>query len=450
MINSLKNLLNRIALLIDYGKKGLKTTIGKNIISLYVLQMSMYILPLITIPYLVRVLGPEKFGLVSFGQSLIAFFVLFVSYGFDLTATRGISVNRDDKEAVNRITSSVWTVKAMLSLIGFVVIILLSQFIQKINEISLLLIILYGVVIGQVLFPRWLFQGKERMGAISVINITVRGIATACIFLLIKDPKDFLLYAMILSFQGIGTGLLGTLYVLRKLGVRLVRPSWTNIKDALVEGGTLFISNLSMALYNTGNSFILGLLTNYTYVGYYSAAEKIVLALVGLFRPVSSALFPRFSKIATTSKNEVLLWGYRLMYVMGALGLATSLFMFFGAPLIVKIALGDGYGPSVLVLRILAAIPLLMAVSDVFSIQLMLPFGKDKVYTLIRVIAGPLHILMALFIVPKLFAAGMSLTFVITEIFIISSTFFYLWYCQLTPFHYKADDNLYQKPKPVS
>ena len=165
----MKDLLNKIGTLIDYGKKGVKTTIGKNILSLYVLQISYYILPLITIPYLVRVLGPEKFGLVSFGQSLIAFFVLFVSYGFDLTATRGISVSREDNEAVNRITCSVWAVKALLSLIGLFLIGLLSLFVTRINEILPLIIILYGIVIGHVLFPRWLFQGKERMGAISII-----------------------------------------------------------------------------------------------------------------------------------------------------------------------------------------------------------------------------------------------------------------------------------------
>lgn len=442
--------LNKIRVLINYGKKGVGTTIGKNILSLYVLQISYYILPLITIPYLVRVLGPEKFGLVSFGQSLIAFFVLFVSYGFDFTATRGISISRDDAIAVNRITSCVWTVKALLSVIGFIIFVLLSFLIPKINEISLLLIILYGIVIGQVLFPRWLFQGKEKMGAISIINISVRGLVTICIFLLIRDPKDYLVYAILLSFQGFGTGLVGALYVITKFNIKIVRPSWINVKEVLVEGGTIFISNLSHALYNSGNSFILGLLTNFTVVGYYSAAEKIVMALLGLFTPISNAFYPRFSKIASSSRNEVLLWGYRLMYIMGGVGFLTSVVMFFGAPIIVKLALGDGYGPSVMILRILAVIPLLVAVSNVFSIQLMLPFGKDKIFTLIRVVAGPLHIVIAYFMVSNLAGSGMAVTYVITEIFILSLTFLYLWYCQLTPFHYKAEDSFYQKPKIAS
>jgi len=442
--------LKKIRLLLDYGKKGVRTTIGKNILSLYALQFSYYILPLITIPYLVRVLGPEKFGLVAFGQSLIAFFVLFVSYGFDFTATRRISIKRDDEHAVNKITSSVWTVKFLLSVIGFIIIITLSTFIPKLNEISLLLIILYGIVIGQVLFPRWLFQGKEKMGAMSIINIAVRGVVTICIFLLIRDPKDYLVYAILLSVQGFGTGLAGALYVIAKFNIKLVWPSWINIKEVAVEGGTIFISNLSHALYESGNSFILGLLTNYTVVGYYSAAEKIVLALLGLFTPIANAFYPRFSKIASSSKNEVLLWGYRLMYIMGGVGLLTSVVMFFGAPLIVKLALGDGYGPSVMILRILAAIPLLVAVSNVFSIQLMLPFGKDKIYTLIRVIAGPTHIVIAYFLVSKMAGSGMALTFVITEIFILSLTFLYLWYCKLTPFHYKSESELFQENQPVS
>ena len=138
------------------------------------------------------------------------------------------------------------------------------------------------------------------------------------------------------------------------------------------------------------------------------------------------------------------------MYIMGGLGLLTSVAIFIGSPIIVKLALGNGYEPSIMVLRVLAVLPLLLSVSDVFSIQLMLPFGKDKIYTLIRVFAGPLHLVVAILIVPKLFATGMAVTFVITEIFIITATFLYLWYCQLTPFHYKSEDNLYQKAKTAS
>ncbi|MGI9534991.1 MAG: flippase [Thermodesulfobacteriota bacterium] len=446
----MNKILSKLRALFHISKYGAKTTVGKNIMSLYALQFAYYILPLVTVPYLVRVLGPEKFGLVAFGQSLIAFFVLLVSFGFDFTATRKISINSTDNKTISKITSTVWVVKAALSLIGLLIIILLCQFVDRIKEISLLLYILYGIVLGNMLFPRWLFQGVEKMGAIPVINIVMRAFATAGIFLIIKAPEDYLLYAGLLSLQWLGTGILGVWYAISKFEINFVRPTLKDIKVALSEGGTLFVSDVSKSVYFFGNSFILGILTNYTIVGYYSAAEKIIFALWGMYRPITNALYPRFSKLASKSKETALYWGYRLLFIMCGLGLLGSIILFITAPLIVNIVLGDGYESSILVIQILGILLFLLSVSDVFSVQLMLPFGKDKVFTLIRVLAGPLHVVVALLIVPKYEGAGMAATFIITEIFIVLSTIVYLWYCKLTPFHYKVKNELYQENQPVS
>jgi len=150
----MRNLLKNIRI-------GINSTIGKNIISLYFLQISYYVLPLITIPYLVRVLGPEKFGLVAFGQSFITFFVLFVNYGFDLTVTREISVKHKNNKEVSRISCSVWVAKALLCSIGLLVLFLLIMFVPKMNQNSLLLLLLFGIAIGNMLFPNWLYLGLE-------------------------------------------------------------------------------------------------------------------------------------------------------------------------------------------------------------------------------------------------------------------------------------------------
>jgi len=435
----MRNLLKNI-------RFGINSTIGKNIISLYLLQISYYVLPLITVPYLVRVLGPEKFGLVAFGQSLITFFVLFVNYGFDLTATREISVKRNSNEEVSLLSCSVWSAKALLCGIGFCALFLMIMIVPKMNQNSHLLLILFGIAVGNMLFPNWLFLGLERMKAISVINLSMRTVTTAGVFVIVRSPDDYLLYAGLLSFQWVVAGIAGIVFAIVRLKIRIKVPKAHDISSILVVGWTLFLSNVAQSIYNSGNSFILGMLTNYTIVGYYSAAEKITLSLMGMFRPIALAVYPRFSKLASTSRNTVLFWGRRLLYVMGSLGLAASVGLFLAAPLIVRIVLGDDYEPSVMILRILAILPLLFALSDVLSIQLMLPFGKDKTYTLIRVAAGPIHILFALIFIPMWQGSGMSVAYVITEVFIIASTFLFLWHWRLTPFHYSISEKLYKEP----
>ncbi len=422
---------------------GANSSVGKNIISLYLLLVSYYVLPLITVPYLVRMLGPEKFGLVAFGQSLITFFVLFVNYGFDLTATRQISINRESDEQVSRISCSVWFAKALLASFGFIVLIILILFVRKMNQNSMLLLLLFGTAVGNMLFPNWLFLGLERMKAISVINITMRVFTTLSVFILIRDPEDYLLYAGLLSFQWIFAGISGVWFAIARLKIRITIPEARNIFQVMSDGWSLFVSNIAQSIYYSGNSFILGFLTsNYSAVGYYSAAEKIVLSLVGLYRPVAQAAYPWFCKMASSSKNSVLLWGKRLIYVLGGLGLVASLTIFFGAHIIVKVILGPGYGPSVAVLQILSALPFVIALSDVLSNQIMLSFSKDRLYALIRVFTALLHVVLALLLVPRLQENGIALVFILSQSFILVSTFLFLWYWELTPLHYKIDKKI--------
>ena len=185
------------------------SVIAKNAGSLYLIQFANIILPLIYLPYLFRVLGPTGYGVVAFGQSLVGYFVIFVDYGFALSATRTISVNRDNVIAVSRTVFSVWIAKGLICIVGFIVLLLLVMTVPKLHEITLLLFILYGTVIGNVLFPIWLFQGMEKMVAISVINLIMRLIVGVGIFALVRRPEDYILYAGLTSISSIGAGLVG-------------------------------------------------------------------------------------------------------------------------------------------------------------------------------------------------------------------------------------------------
>lgn len=407
-------------------RAALRSSVAKNAASLYAIQFANYILPLITVPYLVRVLGPAGFGAVAFGQSLIAYFVLFVDYGFALSATRKISVERNDLIGVNQIVFNVWAAKTLLCIAGFAVLLPLLILVPKLREVALLLLILYGTVIGNVLFPIWLFQGMEKMVAITVINLVMRLLVVIGIFTLIHRPEDYLLYAGLTSLGSIGTGLAGVVVAYHMFKLHFIIPSWRGIWQALVEGWTLFLSTASVSLYTVGNAFILGLLTNHTVVGYYSAAEKIVKAILGLLGPISQAAYPRFSKLAAESKEKALLWARRMLIFMGSVGFSLSVGIFISAPFIVSLLLGPQYDPSVAVMKIIAFLPFLIALSNVLGIQVMLPFGKDRAFTLILFSAGILNVSIAVLLAPIWQAAGMASSVLLSELFVTLSMFIYL------------------------
>lgn len=411
----------------------LRSAMFQNAASLYVLQFAQYILPLITVPYLVRVLGPAGFGSVAFGQSLIAYFVIFVNYGFGLSATRKISVERHNPALVNRTVFTVWAAKSLLCLAGFMVLLLLVTTVPQLHKVRLLLFILYGITFGYMLSPLWLFQGMEKMVYISVINLVMQFFVVIGIFTLVHRPEDYLLYAGLTSAGSIGAGLVGAGVAFFTFRLRPVIPSWREIWETLVEGWMLFLSMSSVSLYTVGNAFILGLFTNHMVVGYYSTAEKIVRAGLGLFGPITSAAYPRFSKLTSESRTETLMWGRRMSVFMSCLGLILSVVMFIGAPFIVRTVLGPEYGPSIVVMRILAMLPLPLSVSYVLGFQIMLPFGRDKAFVAIPLSMGLTNIALAFLLVPAWGERGMAVAYLLSETLVAGTIFMYLWLHWLNP-----------------
>ncbi len=406
---------------------GLRSTVARNAASLYLIQFANYILPLIMIPYLVRVLGPAGYGAVAFGQGLINYLMLFVEYGFDWSATRKISVYRNDLQVVNSIALCVWAAKGLLALMGFGVLLALAGTVPRLSEEFLLLLILYGLVLGNVLFPTWLFQGMEHMVAISIINLGMKLGVLIGVFTLIRRPEHYLLYAGLLSFGAVLSGMTGMIVAFRMFRLRLNRVAWSGVWETLKEGWILFLSKASVSLYTAGNAFILGMLTNNMVVGYYSAAEKIVKSILGLLSPIAQAAYPRFSKLAAESIDRTLAWGRRMLAIMGGIGFLLMVGVLSGAPFISALLLGPRFAPSIAVMRVLAPIIFLIALSNVLGIQLMLPLGRDRAFTLILFGAGLINVVLAAILAPLWEALGMAVAVLISELFVTVTMFVYLY-----------------------
>lgn len=286
MIYKIKRYLN------NKEKKQLLT----NLLSLSFLKVFTYALPLLTIPYLVNVLGTEKFGLVMFAQATMVYFSMLVDFGFDLSATREISINRDNKEKITEIFSSVVSIKVFLIFLTFLLMIGLVSMFNLFSKNWELYFFSFLLVPGQAMFPTWYFQGMEKMKYITIINIFIRVLFTILIFFLIQKESDYIYVPIINGLGYILGGGISLIFIYKNFNQNFKFYSFKILKKYFKDSFDFFLSRISVSLYTTSNIFLLGIFTNNIQVGYYSIAEKIYNALQQSYSPLVQSLYPYFAK----------------------------------------------------------------------------------------------------------------------------------------------------------
>jgi len=414
----------------EYKEKLFKSDARKrlieNFLSLSVLQIANYILPLITLPYLVRVLGPEKFGLIAFSQAFIGYFMILTDYGFNLSATRDISINRENKEKVSEIFSSVMIIKLALMVISLILMSIIIFSFEKFRQDWIVYYLTFGMVVGQVLFPVWFFQGMEKMKYITFLNILAKVIFTVAIFVFVKEASDYLYVPLLNSLGFIIAGILGLWIVFKDFEVSFKFVGLEELKRQLKEGWYIFLSTVAISLYTISNTFILGLFTNNAIVGYFAAAEKIVKAVQGLLGPVSQTIYPYISKLMNESVELGIKFIRKATFIIGGISFGLSLILFIFADSVINILLGPKYYDSVAVLKILAFLPFIIALSNILGIQTMLTLNYKKEFSSILILASIVNIISALIMVPILKHIGISLSVLLSEIFVTISMIHFL------------------------
>ena len=402
-----------------------KKRLAGNIISLGVMQGANYILPLLTLPYLVRVLGPEYFGLLAFATATNSYFILITDYGFNLSATRQISIHRDDKDKVNEIFSSVMMIKTGLMFLSFALIALLLVSFEKFSQHWEVYLMTFGMVIGQVLFPVWLFQGMERMKYITYLNIGAKAFFTVCIFIFVQNEADYLLVPLLTALGFIVAGIWSLYIVKKEFNVSFAWQSIATLKLQLEEGWHVFFSSMAISLYTISATFILGLLTNNTIVGYFAGADKVVQAVKGLYQPVSQAIYPLIGKKIHEDKQAGLAFIQKTTWIVGTGMFLISVLLFLLAEWIVNLLLGEQYNQTVVYLQIMAFLPFIIALSNIFGIQTMLNLGYKIAFSRILLAASILGVGLSFVLVPLYEGLGTAITLLVVEV--IVTVFMYLY-----------------------
>jgi PST family polysaccharide transporter len=387
----------------------------ENFLSLSILQIANYILPLITLPYLVRVLGPEKFGLIAFSQAFIGYFIILTDYGFNLSATRDISINRENKEKVSEIFSSVMIIKLALMIISLILMSVIIFSFEKFRKDWIVYYLTFGMVVGQVLFPTWFFQGMEKMKYITFLNILAKVIFTVAIFVFVKKASDYLYVPLLNSLGFIIAGMLGLWIVFRDFEVNFKFVGLEELKRQLKEGWMLFKTIIFVSAYRETNVFILGLIANNTITGYYSIAEKILKAVQSLQVPLGQALYPVFCTKYGMNKKNFKLYHFKYLKLIILIYLSLTISFILLSPYIIKIAAGKTYNESVLDLQILSVVILVGGLNYYFGILGLIPLKFEKEFSRFVMITGLLNIILCLTLSYLFSDIGASVSLVLSE-----------------------------------
>lgn len=390
----------------------------ENFAALILLQGAHYLLPLIIIPYLWVILGAELFGLVYGAQYLIQYFITLTDYGFQFSATRLISINRDDNEKVSEIFSTVMLVRFILLFFSLLILHLLIVFSAHFSVHAWIYLLTFGMVAGNVLFPVWFFQGMEKMKVVTIIQVISKVIFALGIFIYVKNGTDFYLVPVFQSAGNIIGGLLSLLVIRFSYPVRFVFPAVGSVINQLKSGWHLFVSTVATTIYVQGNGLMLSVLSTDEYVGYYAAGEKLIRAVASMFIPVSQALFPFLSRKFHIDRKEGLRYFNRVILWVGLVSGLVSLITFLAGPQIGSLILRKDYSSSAEVIRILSLVPFAGTIGSVFAYQLFSNVGWAKQLTWVLLSACVINIASNWMLDADLHHFGAAYSLLITEIYV--------------------------------
>jgi polysaccharide transporter, PST family len=389
-----------------------------NAASIMSVQVGSYILPLINVPYLLRVIGPEHYGLITFSQAVMTYFITLNDYGFNLSATRDLALCRENETLRSELYSTVMSIKAGLCLVSFAILSVLIHLVPRFHDNRTVFFASFGMVVGSMLFPQWFFQGIEKMYWISVANLSANLLFTIGIFVFVRKPSDFVLAAIVQAGGKLAAGIIGLSILFSTERVKLRVPRSKQVRDRIVDGWHLFISQAAVQLYTSSNAVVLGFVRGMTQVGYFSAAYKILAAGLGLVSPMCQAMYPHVCSLASRSRQLAIAYLRKAMIFIGGITLVGGVAVLVFAVPIVRIAMGPKYLAAAPVVQLMALIPFACAINNIYGTQAMLNFGMRTQFSQIIIASSFLNIII-LFPLSYCFGAcGAAACGLVTEVLV--------------------------------
>lgn len=404
---------------------GKEASIKRNIVMNAILSMSAFIFPLITFPYISRVLGPEGTGKVSLATSWVTYFNMIAQLGIPTYGIRACAQVREDKTLLSRTVHELLFINALLSVIAYVAFFTLIAFYPKIREERLLYTIVSSTILLNALGMEWLFKGLEQYEYITKRSILFKTIAVILMFLSIRTKSDYVLYGAISVIASSASNIVNFIYARKFIffkpigGYQLMR----HMKAV----GVFFAMTCATVIYTNLDVVMLGYLTTDVDVGYYNAAVRIKVILVSIVTSLGNALLPRASYYVEHKKmddfNRITRKALRFVLVI-----ATPLMLYFilYASFGIFFIAGKQYSGSILPMQIIMPTLVFIGLTNIMGIQVLIPLGKERIVLYSEITGALVDAVLNLMLIPVYKSTGAAIGTVVAELAVFIYQYFAL------------------------
>lgn len=351
----------------------------KNFFSLSLLKLINSILPFVTLPYLIKVLGIEQYGAIVLGTALIAYFQAVTDYGFNLSATREIAKSRSSQKSLSYIYSKTMVTKFYLLVLSLSILIPVIFIVPQFKEDLVIYLLMCLILIGHTLFPEWFFRGIEKMGYIAILNLIVKMSFTIGVFAFIRKPEDYWLYPFLLGISYIIVTCISHYILIRDFKLRVVPIKFKRVKKTLKLGFPLFVNQFLPNLYNNTTNFLVGLMLGKSFAGYFGATRQVV-TILGVFNSVVSGV--AFPYLIRHKEKFKMYRKYYLMLIISIIAFLLLIHQF------IFDIIGIEYANDSEVYYILMLGMLSIVVYNIHSTNYLISRGYDKVVMKITIITS--------------------------------------------------------------
>lgn len=389
-------------------------------------QGTKLLFPIVTFPYVSRVMQPEGVGQVQFCNSIITYISLFTLLGIPLYAIREIARVRNDQRMLTIKALEILLLLGFLMLVGYFIVILIAFFVPQVSTSLFVFLIVSSVLLFNAIGCEWFFQGMEDFLYVTIRGLVVRSLAIVFLFVMVKTQQDIIYYAIYVVLSSVGGNFSNLIRLRRFIKTEGISMKDLHPKSHLKPALKIFAYNVVVSVYVQMNTVLLGFMKVAADVGFFTVGVKVMKMIMQMSNSVTTAIMPRSSSLVAEKKYDeffaLIQKSYEFTFF---LALPVSVGLFLLSPYLVTVLSGEGFVNSIPVSQIVSPLIFVVGMSCVFGSQSLYPMGKIGLVTKTSISGALVDLLLSFILVPRYGYIGSAIAYLIAEIVVFAHLLYY-------------------------